>query len=235
MKNKPSKNRPNGQALVEFVLVLPFLLILFLGMVEAGYAMYDYIVLANANREGVRLAARGRFDDEVLSERVIGTGGFRNGDANTPNLNLEENFGMIITHIPFPSNPSDNWASNTGTARCCQPDCVPPDPPPEIYMTICVQGVTTDGAEMRELAGTDSSITAIVQEFQNNVDVTSLINKLRVDNDFDAQMNEIVIVETFMAHSMLLHLPEFVPFDDPMNLYFRSAMRVTLNSRTQTQ
>ena len=233
MNVKRPKKQSKGQALVEFVLVLPFLLTLFLGMVEAGYAMYDYIILSNANREGVRLAARGRFDDSVIRTRIIGAGGYRNGDTNTPNLNMGENFGMIITHIPFPSDPGSDWVSKIGTELCCKPEC--PDATSDIYMTICVQGVTSDGDEIRALAGTDSSIADVVQEFQTNVDVTTLINELRVDQDFDPQMNEIVVVETFLAHSMLLHLPEFLPIDDPLLLYFRSAMRVTLNSRTQNQ
>lgn len=44
-----------GQSLVEFAIVLPFLLILLLGTVEFTIALYDKAVISNASREGARL------------------------------------------------------------------------------------------------------------------------------------------------------------------------------------
>lgn len=46
-----------GQALVEVALVLPVLLLLFLGMMEAGRLFAGYIELESAARDGVRYAA----------------------------------------------------------------------------------------------------------------------------------------------------------------------------------
>jgi len=235
MNIKRLKKQMKGQALVEFVLVLPFLLLLFLGMIEASYAMYDYIVLANANREGARLAARGRFDDSVIHTRIVGAGGFRNGDVNTPNLSVGENFGMIITHLTFPSMIPSNWHQQIDIDICCQPDC--PTPTNDVNLTRCIipGSVIAEGDTIRDLAESDSHIINLRHEFETNVAVSDLINDLRESEDFDPQINEIVLVETFMVHATLLHLPGFVPIDDPMSLYFSSSMRVTLNSRTGTQ
>lgn len=47
----------NGQTLVEFALVLPVLLLLFLGMMEAGRLFAGYIELESAARDGARYAA----------------------------------------------------------------------------------------------------------------------------------------------------------------------------------
>lgn len=44
-----------GQALVEFALILPVLALLFLGAVDLTRAFYYYIVLENATREGARV------------------------------------------------------------------------------------------------------------------------------------------------------------------------------------
>ena len=44
----------SGQALVEFVLVLPILLILTLGIAELSIMLYDKAVITNASREGAR-------------------------------------------------------------------------------------------------------------------------------------------------------------------------------------
>jgi Flp pilus assembly protein TadG len=43
-----------GAAAVEFALILPILLLVFFGMVELSFALYDKAILTNASREGAR-------------------------------------------------------------------------------------------------------------------------------------------------------------------------------------
>ena len=43
-----------GQALVEYALVLPLLLLLVFGIIDLGIAVFSYDTIANAAREGVR-------------------------------------------------------------------------------------------------------------------------------------------------------------------------------------
>lgn len=43
-----------GLAVVEFALLLPILLLIFLGMIEISLALYDKAILTNASREGAR-------------------------------------------------------------------------------------------------------------------------------------------------------------------------------------
>jgi Flp pilus assembly protein TadG len=43
-----------GQSLVEIALVLPIVLILFLGLAEVGFFLYSHVQVANAAREGAR-------------------------------------------------------------------------------------------------------------------------------------------------------------------------------------
>lgn len=50
------KQKEDGQALVEFALVLPILLILLCGIVDFGWIYYNQITLNNAAREGARYA-----------------------------------------------------------------------------------------------------------------------------------------------------------------------------------
>lgn len=45
-----------GAALVEFVIVVPLLLLMLLGILEFGVIMHDYIMLNQAAREGARTA-----------------------------------------------------------------------------------------------------------------------------------------------------------------------------------
>jgi Flp pilus assembly protein TadG len=46
-----------GQSLVEFALILPILLIVFLGVLDLGRSFYTYIALTNAAREAARYTA----------------------------------------------------------------------------------------------------------------------------------------------------------------------------------
>jgi Flp pilus assembly protein TadG len=50
--------RTDGQALVEFALVLPLLLVVVLGIVEIGYALLDQHVVTKLTREGSNLISR---------------------------------------------------------------------------------------------------------------------------------------------------------------------------------
>jgi Flp pilus assembly protein TadG len=50
------KSNTEGQALVEFALVLPILLLLILGMIEFGWILNGKITLTTAAREGARAA-----------------------------------------------------------------------------------------------------------------------------------------------------------------------------------
>jgi Flp pilus assembly protein TadG len=66
-KRQPAR----GQSLIEFVLVLPALLILFLGLIEAALALRAQLVLTNANREAARYASHGAFTDEQVAQRAL--------------------------------------------------------------------------------------------------------------------------------------------------------------------
>lgn len=59
------KKREKGQALVEFVLVLPILLILLLGIVEFGQIYFSYILTQSASRDAARYGSVGATDAEI--------------------------------------------------------------------------------------------------------------------------------------------------------------------------
>lgn len=46
-----------GQALVEFTMILPLFVLLFMSMVEFGRAFHTWLLITNAAREGARIAA----------------------------------------------------------------------------------------------------------------------------------------------------------------------------------
>jgi Flp pilus assembly protein TadG len=54
------RRREDGQAVVEFALVLPLLLLILLGIVQFGSVFRDYIALTDATRVGARQASVAR-------------------------------------------------------------------------------------------------------------------------------------------------------------------------------
>lgn len=54
---KKLKKRESGQAMVEFALVLPILLLLLCGIVDFGWIFYNQLAVNSAAREGARYAS----------------------------------------------------------------------------------------------------------------------------------------------------------------------------------
>ncbi len=62
------KDRRRGAALVEFAIVLPFLVLLLVGMMEFGLLLYNQHVITNASREGARYGIVARSPRRTLAE-----------------------------------------------------------------------------------------------------------------------------------------------------------------------
>ena len=65
----PSAHRTRGQALAEFALVFPIIVLLFMALFDMGRAVFVYNGLTNAAREGVRLAVVNQ-DKDLILQRV---------------------------------------------------------------------------------------------------------------------------------------------------------------------
>jgi hypothetical protein len=78
-----------GQAVAEFAMVLPILLIVFLGIIEMSNALGVAQSLSRVSREGANIAARGTGMDTVL--QVVFRGG---GD-----IRLRQRGGGIVTRV----------------------------------------------------------------------------------------------------------------------------------------
>ena len=57
----------HGQTLVEFALVVPLMLLLFMGIFDLGFGVYAYNTVANAAREGVRTAIVNQTPADIAS------------------------------------------------------------------------------------------------------------------------------------------------------------------------
>jgi hypothetical protein len=77
MTTRHSRSRfgsSKGQTLVEFAVVLPFIMLVFLGVVEFGYLLLDQHVVTKLSREGSNLTSRNTsLQDAAAAMRGMGT------------------------------------------------------------------------------------------------------------------------------------------------------------------
>lgn len=66
---KSLKNQ-KGQALVEFTIILPILLILVMGILEFGMMLNSYLSIENAAREGARAGIVGTADVDIKNTMI---------------------------------------------------------------------------------------------------------------------------------------------------------------------
>lgn len=219
-----SNRGTRGQSIVEFSLVLPLLLIMLVGMVEIGTFFYDYLIIAVANREGVRFSSRGRFDPPDVAQRVIAAGGGQEVSEPTPHIRrhlrttgLDANFGMIITSFPIDEDGN-----------------LEEDEDGKILITTYVTGtIAAEDGTLRPITEADSRIDkGELPTFHG--DISRRVNELREAADYDPQSTEIIVVETFLVHNILLPGVEIINLPDPATVYFMSSMRVLRDRTSET-
>ncbi len=111
---KPVRRGSEGQALVEFALTLPFLVILFVVLVELGLLIRSHMTVTGAVREGVRaVSSRGNADPSVSS---TGTGNDVNARVGadgdlllTQNVNtaLQQERANVLLLMTYRADVSD--------------------------------------------------------------------------------------------------------------------------------
>lgn len=57
---RPARGR--AQAMVEFALILPILLLVLVGLLEFGRLFYAWLIIENSTRFGIRYATAGTYD-----------------------------------------------------------------------------------------------------------------------------------------------------------------------------
>jgi Flp pilus assembly protein TadG len=106
-----------GQAIVEFALVLPIFMVMLVGMIDAGFALYSNMSVINAARDGARAAVT------VDTTDAVALAGIPSKIENAA-INAAAAGGIVInpgdvavTCVAAPSHPSPcNFGSGGGTS-----------------------------------------------------------------------------------------------------------------------
>ena len=221
MKLRRQLQGRQGQSLVEMALALPFLLLMFAGLIEVSYVLRNYLVVVNANREGTRFAARGRWFDEpeewdFIVDRVVAAAGtdlrgnpfFRTQDGD----DLPPNVKIAIHYIEVPSQ----YNEDLGELEKQEPEIFSA-PPWGMNCSAC------EPLSLEELNVIASKARQENEEFNRKYFVEDELLDIPSENNF-------VIIETWYDHKQLLELPIFTAvLPDKIPLYASTQMRVTLS------
>lgn len=118
-----------GQAIVETALVMPIVVLLLFGILDAGRVFHALIIVTNGAREGARVGATHRPETDILTRVDAAMGGMNPADYDVTIVNAQGTSGdpisvtvdgrvTLLTPLIakfFPTNPVT--LSNTATMR----------------------------------------------------------------------------------------------------------------------
>ncbi|MFB0536889.1 MAG: TadE/TadG family type IV pilus assembly protein [Anaerolineae bacterium] len=117
-RHKKASQRERGQGLVEMALVLPFLLVLVVGIVEGGVALNRQLTVVNAAREGARLGANGADNEDIYDQTLLATSGMFEF--------TEENAVVAVIHAETDDTGAiSRWTENIYPADASVPHVTP--------------------------------------------------------------------------------------------------------------
>jgi len=238
-----------GQSLVEMAIITPLLLLMFLGVVEVGWALRGYLVLLNTNREATRFAARGAYLDfsqpdlkDVGYQLVLGHA----MDSLSGQLPLDFDFTgdvpnatMIMTHMDidtgYPCADQDCGEECTANPDTTYPDDdvigLPPavgagyggDPAVVISETFRAQYPVGEPARPAHKTLVTDDLWQELRA-QNEALNCQLMAK---DAAVAPSANSVIVVEIFYDQPQLLGVPLISNrFTDPIPLYTQTMMRI---------
>ncbi len=235
-----------GQSLVEMAIITPLLLLLFIGVLEVGYAIRSYVVLVNADREATRFAARGLYLDfsqtdptavgysRVLTHTLDSIAQQLPFDvtSDNPNGTLIVSHYVVDTGKPCkdpPCNddcPADNKNKN-GLCDCSSPDRRENDyPDDDLILYPTKEGYEYFTAFYGIPRESRINFEELVAELKEKNDAFNCALNLR-DPTALWSVNSGIVVETFYTQHQLLGVPIISNyFTDPYELYAHTVMRL---------
>lgn len=87
LPHRGGRQKEAGAALVEFALILPLLLVLLFGIIEAAWAFNQQLEVRHGAREGARLVAVNAGDDDFVAAEVCDRMHF-SGDVAATTVNI---------------------------------------------------------------------------------------------------------------------------------------------------
>jgi Flp pilus assembly protein TadG len=111
------RRRERGQSLVEFALVFPIIVLFIAGFIEIGRAVFAYNAIANAARQGARVAAVNQIDlpTECEQSRPIEDPSYSYWSIKGCTMTAAKTLGIDVDHVDV------SYSAPPGTTLSCSP------------------------------------------------------------------------------------------------------------------
>jgi len=232
-----------GASATEFALVLPVIILMFVGLFESGYALWGYLTLVNGNREAARYSVRA---DVLDFEYTTTTDDIKYNDviehgitANSNQLKITEyanntmegepKAAIIVTHLVVDTQKPCDGNDCYTEANGCAPDYTKDD---------LVLGPQSVGYEYLQYKYPENT------PFTSRLDSADTLAELKAANDeFNCKLwrkqpagmtpdwskNSVIIVENFYEQPQLLGFPLIGMVLNPVPLYAQTTLRIESN------
>ena len=247
-----------GQSMVETAIAMPLLILMFLGVLEVGWALRGYLVLANVNRESVRFAVKtGTLDFSQTDPVAIGYGFVMSHTmaslADQLDLHFdgpETNATMILSHfvidtgLPCATFSGGTYVFDSANCDCTDGDTSDSDGDGTDWFSLddLVIHPATPGyahyaqtygiSDTTRLSDGDYAVEAEKLKLENN-----RLNCVVLKTGVAAEMtsNNLIVAEVFHKQPQLLGAPLVSnPLTDPIPLYSHTAMRIAVSRDAET-
>jgi len=205
MRKRPEEA---GQSMLEVALILPFLALLLVATVEAGFALRDYLMVQSANREGVRWAVRtppgDEYRDHFHSAAEVESVFNRIRIAADEGGLREDDVSIIFTHVYIADEDEDGQREPTIFKATWPPGF---DYPPGF-----------DDGDILTLS-------------VDNATKAASINATRQSAGYEPLWNEVVVIEVFYRHETVWGFDIVGSFGRDWTMYAQSSMRMVGTGR----
>lgn len=104
---KKIQRHQNGQAMVEFALIIPLLVLVLMGIFDLGLGIYSYNVVASAAREGARYGTLQPTNTSgIQTQTTANTAGLDPSRLSTPTVEcLDQNLAIVTCTTDYRTSP----------------------------------------------------------------------------------------------------------------------------------
>lgn len=245
-----------GQSMVEMAIIAPLLIFFLLGIFEVGWALRNYLVLVNVNREITRFAVRpGYLDFSTLAD--IDTSYARVRDwaqssvSEQLNMNFDDTDGsttLIVSHVVVDTGkPCANPQADSGCSNCADFIDIAghnPFPQDDLILHPGLPGYGYQSSAGRRPPLTNfGPLSTTTGPRDTRIDFDTLAANLAAQNNrFNCEImkkggypsaNNIIVTELFHDQPQLFGFPLISnPFTDPVPLYTQTTMRIVNATRS---
>lgn len=218
-----------GQGLVETAIIAPVVIFMLIGVLEVGWLLRNYLVLANANREAARFAVRPNYVDYDAAQPDYSPIIAHTFQALSGQLEFTPTGVIIISRLyiktGWPCNPADIFKDPTKPKECdCQEAIKSPYTDTIAITPIEVPTYTYTWPETATVA------TRLDYEvLRTELITTNLIHNCNLMNrtpEAGPQIEDVIYVEFFYWQYQLVGFPGWNnPLLNPVPMWAHSSFR----------